>query len=70
MTTQLAGWEWVGQIWALFPMMVIFMVLTMSYKLLDKMLAPETLREVRPVAETALLARGGGMRALPPGGSR
>ena len=70
MTVQAADWDWVGQIWALFPMMLIFMVLTMSYKLLDKVLEPETLQAVRPVAETALLAKGSGIKALPPGGSR
>lgn len=66
--TQVAGWDWVGQIWALFPIMLIFMTLTLSYKLLDKVLEPQTLQAVRPVAETALLAKGGGMKALPLGG--
>ena len=71
MTVQTADWDQVGQIWALFPMMLIVMVLTMSYKLLDKVLEPETLQAVSPVAETALLTKGSGIKALlPPGGSR
>ena len=54
-----ASWEAIGQIYALLPMMLIFMVLGMSFRLINQALKPETLRELKPIAETALMAKGG-----------
>jgi hypothetical protein len=55
-----ASWEAIGQLYALFPMMLIFMVLGMSFRLINQALKPETLRELKPIAETALMAKGSG----------
>jgi len=63
LTTQPASWEWIGQIWALFPVMLVFAVLFMAFKTANKVLEPEVLREVRPIAEEAVRAK-----ALPAGG--
>ncbi len=58
-----AAWEWL----ALMPFMVMFVVLFMAFKLASKILEPEVLREVRPIAEEVAMARVGA-KALPPGG--
>jgi len=55
-----ASWEAIGQLYALLPMMLILMVLGMVSRTVSQALKPETLRELRPMAETALLAKGGG----------
>ena len=53
--------------WALFPLMLVFMVLTMAYKISSKALEPEVLREISPIAEQAALAKAGGKYLLPGG---
>ena len=58
------GWE----IWALMPLMILMMILVMVFKLISKILEPEVLREVRPIAEEIALAKVG-RKALTPGGS-
>jgi hypothetical protein len=54
-----ALWE----IYALLPAMIIFMVLAMAMKVVSGVMKPEYIRELRPVAEKAAIAK-----ALPPGG--
>ena len=49
-----ASWEAIGQLYTLLPMMLIFMVLGMSFRLINQALKPETLRELKPIAETAV----------------
>ena len=51
-----AQWEWL----ALIPVMIIFMVLFMVMKIVSGVLKPEFIREVRPIAEKAAIARIGG----------
>ena len=57
----------VWEVYALLPAMIIFMVLTMAFKLVSRVTEPEFIREVRPIAEEVAAARTG-RKALPPGG--
>ena len=54
-----ATWE----IYALLPAMIIFMVLMMAMKIVSAAMNPDYIREIRPIAEKAAMAK-----ALPSGG--
>jgi len=58
-TTAPASWE----IYALLPAMIIFMVMAMAMKIVSAAMNPEYIRELRPIAEKAAMAK-----ALPAGG--
>lgn len=58
-----AQWE----IYALLPAMIVIMVLAMAFKLIGRVTEPEFVREVRPIAERAAIARAGGRKLLPGG---
>ena len=58
-TTAPASWE----IYALLPVMIIFMVLMMLMKIISAAMNPEYIRELRPIVEKAAMAK-----ALPAGG--
>jgi len=54
-------WDVIGMMWALFPMMLIFMVLGMAFRTANQALKPETLRELRETTKEVaplLLAAG------------
>ena len=57
----------VWEVYALLPAMIIFMVLTMAFKLVSRVTQPEFIHAVAPIAEQAVAARTG-RKALPPGG--
>jgi hypothetical protein len=50
----------VWEIYAVLPAMIILMVLFMAFRLVGKVTEPEFIREIRPIAEEAALARAGG----------
>ena len=53
----------VWEIYALLPAMIIFMVMVMAMKVVSGLMKPEYVRELKPVAESALAAK-----MLPAGG--
>lgn len=48
-----AGWEWL----AILPLMLTFTILFMAFKLASKILEPEFVREIKPIAEAAAVKR-------------
>jgi hypothetical protein len=55
----------VWEIYAILPAMIIFMVLAMAMKIVSGAMKPEYIREIRPIAEKAAIAKAGG-EYLPP----
>lgn len=63
-TTGPAGWEWIGQMYAMLPFLIIVMVLVMVMKIASRLTEPEVLKEaVIPAAKEVVAAK-----YLPAGG--
>lgn len=66
-TAQTTAAPAVWEIYALLPAMVLVMAMMMAFRLIDRVTDPEFIREVRPIAEEAAVARMG-RKALSAGG--
>jgi len=62
---QQTGPSEVWEIYAILPAMIIFMVMAMLMKVVSGLMNPDYMRELKPVAESALA-----IKALPSGGGR
>ena len=50
-----AGGEWLGAAFALLPLMLLVMMM----RAMDKLLEPEVIREIKPIAEEVIMAKMG-----------
>ena len=50
-----AGGEWLGTALALLPLMLLVMMM----RAMDKLLEPEVIREIKPIAEDVIMAKMG-----------